>query len=81
MRKENKEKQDLKKYLQGSVTILRDIMNVLPGELQWASSIAVRALAYSAKDPRFETHFEPRVGRSLSVHPAAKWDLVESPGR
>ena len=56
-------------------------MNVLPGELQWASSIAVRALAYSAKDPRFETHFELRVGRSLSVHPAAKWDLVESPGR
>ena len=47
----------------------------------WTSNIAVRALAYCAKDPRFETHLEPRAGHSLTVHPAANGDLVETLGR
>ena len=38
---------------------------------KWPSSIAVRVPAYCAKDPRFETHLELRVGRSLTAHPAA----------
>ena len=38
---------------------------------RWASSIAVRALAYRAEDPRLETNLEPWVGRSLNAHPAA----------
>ena len=43
--------------------------------------MAVRALTYCAIDPRFETHFELSVGRSLTVHPAANGDLVETLGR
>ena len=44
----------------------------------WASSIAVRALAYSSEDPWFETHFKSRAGRSLAVHPAANADRCEA---
>ena len=43
-----------------------------------ASRIAARALANCAEDPRFEAPFEPRAGRSLTVHPAANGDLVET---
>ena len=35
-----------------------------------ASSRGVRAFAYTAEDPQFETHFKARVGRSLTVRPA-----------
>ena len=34
------------------------------------SSIVVRAIAYCAEDPRFETHFEPMVGRMSTVQTA-----------
>ena len=37
-----------------------------------ASSRAIRARTYCSEDPRFETHFEPMVGRSLTVHSAVK---------
>ena len=46
----------------------------------WASSIAARVLAYCAEDPQFETHFEPRVERSLTARPAANGDLAETLG-
>ena len=43
------------------------------------SSLALRALAYCAKDPPFETHFEPRVGHSLTAHSTANGDLRAFP--
>ena len=39
-------------------------------------SKAVRALAYYAEHPRLKAHFELRVGRLLTVYPAANEDLV-----
>ena len=47
----------------------------------WAGSIVVRALAYCAEDSRFETHFESKVWRWLTVHHAANRDLMEALGR
>ena len=44
------------------------------------SSTAARALAYFVED-HGSRHFEPRFGRSLTVHPAANRDLVETLGR
>ena len=59
---------------------INDLLNVKV----WASSIAVRALACYAKDPRCETHFElrvghlqPRVARSFNVHTASKGQILE----
>ena len=46
----------------------------------WASSIVVRALAYCAGQSRFGTHFELRVGHSLTVHPAANGGPVGNTG-
>ena len=46
----------------------------------WVINIAIGALTYSAEDPRFEIHFEQRVGHSPTVHPAADRDLVETLG-
>ena len=40
----------------------------------WVSNIVVSVLAYCAEDRRLETHFELKVGRSLTVHPAANGD-------
>lgn len=48
--------------------------------ITWVSSITVRALDHCAEDQRFETHFELRIRRSLTVHPAANGDLVEHCG-
>ena len=42
-----------------------------------AHSIAVRALAYSAGDLRFEIHFKQGVGRYFTVHLAVNGDLME----
>ena len=37
-------------------------------------SIAVRVLACSGEDPRFKTHFEPKIGRSLAHYPpSSEW--------
>ena len=44
----------------------------------WASSIAVRMLAYCAEDPRFGTNFEPRVGRLLTVYPGVNGNQLET---
>ena len=44
------------------------------------SSIAFRALPFCAEDPWFETQFELKAERSLTVHQAANGDLVENNG-
>ena len=44
------------------------------------SSLAARALAYWAEDPWLETHFEQRVGPSLTVYLAENEDLVVTLG-
>ena len=40
----------------------------------------VRVLVYFVEGPQFKIHFELRVRRSLTVHPAANGDLVETLG-
>ena len=41
----------------------------------------VRALAYCAVDPRFETHLEPMAEGLLTAQPAANGGLAETLGR